>query len=252
MLEIERLVRTFGALEALAGLDLSVGEGDRVGLIGPNGSGKTTLFNVITGVYAPTGGSVRLEGRDIGGVKPDRIVNRGVARTFQNLRIFERMTVFENVWAAQHRRGDVAWRELLYPGGSAERRRRGEVDYLLERTGLADRRDVLAGGLPLPDQRRLELARALARAPRLILLDEPAGGMTPAETGQMIGLIREVAMPGRTCIVIEHKMEMIRELCNRVCVLNFGRKIAEGSPEAVLRDDAVIEAYIGREVSADA
>ena len=252
MLEIERLVRTFGALEALAGLDLSVGEGDRVGLIGPNGSGKTTLFNVITGVYAPTGGSVRLEGRDIGGVKPDRIVNRGVARTFQNLRIFERMTVFENVWAAQHRRGDVAWRELLYPGGSAERRRRGEVDYLLERTGLADRRDVLAGGLPLPDQRRLELARALARAPRLILLDEPAGGMTPAETGQMIGLIREVAMPGRTCIVIEHKMEMIRELCDRVCVLNFGRKIAEGSPEAVLRDDAVIEAYIGREVSADA
>ena len=252
MLEIERLVRTFGALEALAGLDLSVGEGDRVGLIGPNGSGKTTLFNVITGVYAPTGGSVHLEGRDIGGSKPDRIVNRGVARTFQNLRIFERMTVFENVWAAQHRRGDVAWRELLYPGGSAERRRRGEVDYLLERTGLADRRDVLAGGLPLPDQRRLELARALARAPRLILLDEPAGGMTPAETGQMIGLIREVAMPGRTCIVIEHKMEMIQELCDRVCVLNFGRKIAEGSPEAVLRDDAVIEAYIGREVSADA
>ena len=252
MLEIERLVRTFGALEALAGLDLSVGEGDRVGLIGPNGSGKTTLFNVITGVYTPTGGSVRLEGRDIGGSKPDRIVNRGVARTFQNLRIFERMTVFENVWAAQHRRGDVAWRELLYPGGSAERRRRGEVDYLLERTGLADRRDVLAGGLPLPDQRRLELARALARAPRLILLDEPAGGMTPAETGQMIGLIREVAMPGRTCIVIEHKMEMIRELCDRVCVLNFGRKIAEGSPEAVLRDDAVIEAYIGREAPADA
>ena len=252
MLEIEHLVRTFGALEALAGLDLSVGEGDRVGLIGPNGSGKTTLFNVITGVYAPTAGSVRLEGRDIGGVKPDRIVNRGVARTFQNLRIFQRMTVFENVWAAQHRRGDVAWRELLYPGGSAERRRRGEVDYLLERTGLAERRDVLAGGLPLPDQRRLELARALARAPRLILLDEPAGGMTPAETGQMIGLIREVAMPGRTCIVIEHKMEMIRELCNRVCVLNFGRKIAEGSPEAVLRDDAVIEAYIGREAPADA
>ena len=252
MLEIERLVRTFGALEALAGLDLSVGEGDRVGLIGPNGSGKTTLFNVITGVYAPTGGSVRLEGRDLGGSKPDRIVNRGVARTFQNLRIFERMTVFENVWAAQHRRGDVAWRELLYPGGSAERRRRGEVDYLLERTGLADRRDVLAGGLPLPDQRRLELARALARAPRLLLLDEPAGGMTPAETGQMIGLIREVAMPGRTCIVIEHKMEMIQELCDRVCVLNFGRKIAEGSPEAVLRDDAVIEAYIGREVPADA
>lgn len=251
MLEIERLVRTFGALEALAGLDLSVGEGDRVGLIGPNGSGKTTLFNVITGVYAPTGGSVRLEGRDLGGSKPDRIVNRGVARTFQNLRIFERMTVFENVWAAQHRRGDVAWRELLF-GGSAERRRRGEVDYLLERTGLADRRDLLAGGLPLPDQRRLELARALARAPRLLLLDEPAGGMTPAETGQMIGLIREVAMPGRTCIVIEHKMEMIQELCDRVCVLNFGRKIAEGSPAAVLRDDAVIEAYIGREVPADA
>ena len=252
MLEIERLVRKFGAVEALAGLDFSVEEGESMGLIGPNGSGKTTLFNVVTGVYPPTSGSLRLEGRDIGASKPDRIVNLGVARTFQNLRIFERLTVFENVWAAQHRRADVALRELVLAGRSAERARRQEVDGLLELTGLADRGDALAGGLPLPDQRRLELARALARRPRLLLLDEPAGGMTPAETEHMVRLIRDIAIPGRTCIVIEHKMEMIRNLCDRVCVLDFGRKIAEGPPEAVLRDDRVIEAYIGREAPADA
>ena len=252
MLDVERLVRKFGAVEALAGLDLSVGDGESVGLIGPNGSGKTTLFNVVTGVYPPTSGNVRLEGRDIGASKPDRIVNSGVARTFQNLRIFERLTVFENVWAAQHRRADVAMRELVFARRPAERARREEVDGLLELTGLADRRDALAGGLPLPDQRRLELARALARRPRLLLLDEPAGGMTPAETEQMIRLIRDIAIPARACIVIEHKMEMIRNLCDRVCVLDFGRKIAEGSPEAVLRDDRVIEAYIGREAPADA
>ena len=252
MLEIERLVRKFGAVEALAELDLSVAPGECVGLIGPNGSGKTTLFNVVTGVYPPTGGTIRLEGTDIGGSTPDRIVNRGVARTFQNLRIFHRMTVFENVWAAQHRRGDVARRELLFAGRSAERARREEVGALLEWAGLADRREILAGGLPLPDQRRLELARALARRPRLLLLDEPAGGMTPAETERMVALIRDAAIPGRSCIVIEHKMEMIKDLCDRVCVLDFGRKIAEGPPASVLRDDRVVEAYIGREAGGDA
>ena len=252
MLILRGIEKRFGALAALSDIDLEVEAGEVLGIIGPNGSGKTTLLNAVTGVHAPSAGRITFQGTDITGWKGHRIARLGVARTFQNVRLFPTMTVFQNVWAAQHRRGDVAWRELLFAGGSAERRRRGEVDYLLERTGLADRRDLLAGGLPLPDQRRLELARALARAPRLLLLDEPAGGMTPAETGQMIGLIREVAMPGRTCIVIEHKMEMIRELCDRVCVLNFGRKVAEGSPAAVLRDDAVIEAYIGREVPADA
>ena len=250
MLEVERLVRNFGAVEAIAGLDLAVAPGECVGLIGPNGSGKTTLFNVVTGVYEPTGGSIRLDGTDIAGSRPDRIVKLGVARTFQNLRIFERMTVFENVWAAQHRRGDVARRELLFAGRAAERERRAEVDALLERAGLAVRRDILAGGLALPDQRRLELVRALARRPKLLLLDEPAGGMTPAETERMVALIREAAMPGRTCIIIEHKMEMIRDLCDRVCVLDFGRKIAEGAPASVLRDEAVIAAYIGREANA--
>ena len=240
MLRIEGLSRYFGGLQALADVDYSV-EGEGVyGLIGPNGSGKTTLFNIVTGLYRPSAGRVTFEGEDISRRGPHRIVAMGIARTFQTPRIYARMTVRENLRAAQH----TLARDVRLAGADER------IDALLEATGLADRRDELAKNLPLPEQRRLELARALAREPKLLLLDEPAGGMTPTETHEMARLIEEVAAPGRACIVIEHKMDMIARLCADVCVLNFGSKIAEGAPEAVLNDPVVLEAYIGRNAGA--
>ena len=249
MLSVEGLSRSFGGVVALAELDLRVAPGEVLGLIGPNGSGKTTLFNVLTGVYPVDQGTIRLHGEDITNLNPPAIVRRGVVRTFQNLRIYRRMTVFDNVWVAQHSLPGVGWRELIIARPAAERARRAEVERLLEATGLADRAHLLAGELPLPEQRRLELARALVRAPDLLLLDEPAGGMTPAETAAMAALIRDVAAPGRTCIVIEHKMDMLADLCTRMVVLNFGRKIAEGTPAEVLTHGDVLEAYLGKEAA---
>lgn len=233
MLKLERLSLRFGGVEALSGLSLEIAENSLYGLIGPNGSGKTTLFNVVSGLYRPHGGRVWLGSENITGRKPYAIVRLGVARTFQNPRLFERMSVFDNVQAARH----------SLPGTQG----RESVEGLLGQAGLIQRRDELAKNLPLPEQRRLELVRAVARSPRLLLLDEPAGGMTPAETAQMAELISEVAAPGRTCVLIEHKINMIEALCERVCVLNFGRKIAEGRPREVFKEPAVLDAYLGRE-----
>ena len=245
LLSIRGLTKNFGALRAIDDLHLDVDSGGILGVIGPNGSGKTTLFNVISGVYKPADGTVRYRGRDLTGLSSDRVARHGIARTFQNLKIFRRLTVLENVMGAQTGSAGVSFLQAALPHPSLERGRRRRALDILEQVGLADRRGVLAQELPLGEQRRLELARAMAREPDLIMLDEPAGGMTPGETDAMAGLIERVAAGGPTVLLIEHKMGMVMSLCRRIAVLNFGRKIAEGTPAEIQRDDAAVEAYLG-------
>lgn len=247
MLAVKEVSKSFGANEVLVGLSLEVPAGRAVGLIGPNGSGKTTLFNILTGVILPSTGRIWFREQEITGWPTHRIIRLGIARTFQNLRLFKRMTVFDNVWAAQHRLpGMPSWR-LVHHDRQGERRRRAQVHHLLELTGLADQADVLARNLPLGEQRKLELARALARDPLLLLLDEPTGGMVPRETEEMTRLLEGVIASGKTLLIIEHKMDMVMELCHHVVVLNFGEKICEGPPQYVQADPAVVEAYMGSE-----
>ena len=234
-------------------IDLEVAAGEVLGIIGPNGSGKTTLLNAVTGVYPPSAGTHLVSKAPTSPAgKRTGSHGLGVARTFQNIRLFPTMTVFQNVWAAQHRQVSGGLLGLLRsrPGCRGADTRR--VEEVLAQVGLLRDREVLVRHLPLPARRRLEVARALAVDAGLVLLDEPAGGMTPAETAEMARLIREVVAPGRTCVVIEHKMALIVGVCTRLCVLDFGRKIAEGPPDAVLGRAKVREVYLGTDDGFDA
>jgi len=246
VLELQAVGKTFGELQALHGIDLHVRRGTVSGLIGPNGSGKTTLVNIITGIYAPDSGRVLLDGKDVSRASADQITRLGVSRSFQNIRIFNRMSVLENVIAAligHHKPGLATLlgraKRIGDPRVTAARR-------ALETVGLLEQGDLFANELPLPLRRRLEIARALACDPKFLVLDEPAGGMTPAETASISELIRSRIAPGRTCVVIEHKMDLISHVCEHLCVLNHGEKIAEGDPRSVVSQPEVIEAYLGR------
>lgn len=240
MLEVREVGIHFGALSAVSQVSLMVDEGELVGLIGPNGAGKTTFFNLLSGHYAPTSGDVILDGRRISGSPPWKVARAGIARTFQNPRVFPKLTCRENVEAAADPNG---WRSWIAPARSV----RANADRWLEFAGMAHLADALSGSLSYGHLRRLEIARACARNPRLLLLDEPAAGMNSSERSELSELIRRINANGTAVLLIEHNMPLVLGLCERVAVLNFGELLAEGSPEQIRDNPAVVEAYLGAE-----
>ena len=247
-LEVRDLSVRFGGIRAVSGVSLAVSAGEILSIIGPNGAGKTTIFNVVTGLYRPTAGEVRLRGRPIAVLPPHVRARLGVARTFQNIRLFRDLTVDENVRVARyaHARAGLLGALLRTPGF---RRERGETDTrvaaLLDGVGLRGRGDELARSLPYGDQKRVELARALAAEPSVLLLDEPAAGMSTAEADELMALIRSLRDRGLAILLVEHHIRVVMGVSDRVAVLNHGELIAEGPPAAVRRDRAVIAAYLG-------
>jgi ABC-type branched-subunit amino acid transport system ATPase component len=245
---VERLERVFGGVRAVDGASFDVRAGEVHGLIGPNGAGKTTAINVISGLLRPTGGAVRLAGREVQRLPPHRIAALGVARTFQNIRLFPELSAVDNVLVGEHlvRAPSLAARLLVLPSSRAEERSaRARADALVERIGLTARAHERARNLSYGEQRRVEIARALASEPRLVLLDEPTAGMNPVEVQAVAALIRGVAADGRSVLLIEHNVKLVMDVCDRITVLSFGKVIAGGTPAEVARDPAVIAAYLG-------
>lgn len=249
MLKTNDITIKFGGLTAVDKLNIEVKEGQTIGLIGPNGAGKTTAFNVITGVYKPTSGSVEFIGEKIDGMKQNVIAEKGISRTFQNIRLFKEMTVLENVLIAGHMRMHanlleamvglpryVKEEKLLYEKAMA----------LLEEVGIADLRNEKSTSLPYGNQRKLEIARALATDPKLLLLDEPAAGMNPSETMELIGLINKIKENHNVSILmIEHHMQLVMAICEKIWVLDYGKEIANGAPSEIQNNERVIKAYLG-------
>lgn len=250
LLEAENITKVFGGLMAVNSVSLTVEKGSIVSVIGPNGAGKTTFFNVLTGIYKPDGGTITFDGESIVGLRPDQITQRGIARTFQNIRLFGNMTALENVMVGMHSRlRSGVWGAIFQTPATRteETRARQRARELLAFVGLERRMDELAKNLPYGDQRRLEIARALATQPKLILLDEPTAGMNPQETAEATELIRRLRDElGITVILIEHDMRVVMTISERITVLDYGSKIAEGKPEEIRTNPRVIEAYLGR------
>ncbi|MFG1193169.1 MULTISPECIES: ABC transporter ATP-binding protein [Xanthobacter] len=242
MLEVRDLSKSFGGLKAVGNLSIRVGQGEFVGIIGPNGAGKTTLMNLITGYMRPSSGDILFEGRSIVGLKPYQISHRGVGRTFQVVRPFSEMSVEDNVMTG-----------ALFSGAQTNSlaRARKAAELPMELTGLTAKRHMHAGALTLGEKKKLELARALATAPRLLLLDEVMGGVTRGEVDDLMVVLQRIHAAGVTIVMIEHLVEVIMALSKRVVVLNFGQKLHEGSPKEVVEHPAVIESYLGRPLDAE-
>ncbi len=253
LLDVRGLVKTFGGVKAVSDFALTVRPGEIHALIGPNGSGKTTILNVISGLYRADAGSLRFDGRELRGMAPYAIAAAGVARTFQNIRLFGGLSVRENVMIGRHVRTSTTLASALFARRATareERATRERADELLAFVGLPRAGDAPARSLPYGEQRRVEIARALATEPRLLLLDEPAAGMNPAETDDLIGLVEQIRRRGITQLLIEHDMNLVMTLSHRITVLNFGTRIAEGTPAQIARDPGVIAAYLGGSIDA--
>jgi branched-chain amino acid transport system ATP-binding protein len=248
ILEADQLSITFGGVRAIDGVSIAIASGQVFSIIGPNGSGKTTLFNLVSGIYLPNNGSIQLAGETVTGLAPDQLARRGLSRTFQNLQIFSRMTVLQNVMVGRHRheRTGILADLLHWPSVARQNEATREAaSAALARVGLTEVQDRPAGSLDYGALKRLEIARALASEPTLLLLDEPAAGCNPVETQELDQVIRSIVKDGVTVVLVEHDMRLVMNISDRVHVLASGRTLTEGTPEQVRSDPAVIEAYLG-------